>query len=150
MTDPIANLIAAARTVCQAIDEGGGPTQRDMQSLRSAIYRAEFSSAEAAKAAAEARPEKELDDACDFYAQLPKGPTHGRFSASDRAELDGLKRKAFESARPEPAAEPSDKVAIYLQAAADCRMNKTTDDWQELTMMYLSNAVEALAREVRK
>lgn len=58
----------------------------------------------------EARPEPKPDDACDFYEQLPKGPTHGRFSASDRAELGDLKRKAFEAARPEPAAEHGDEM----------------------------------------
>jgi len=33
--------------------------------------------------------------------QLPKGPTHGRFTDDERAELDDLKRKAFEAAKPQ-------------------------------------------------
>lgn len=34
---------------------------------------------------------------CAFFDELPKGPSIGRFSASDRAELDELKRKAFKA-----------------------------------------------------
>jgi hypothetical protein len=33
--------------------------------------------------------------------QLPKGPAHGRFTDAERAEMDALKRKAFEDAKPE-------------------------------------------------
>lgn len=36
----------------------------------------------------------------DFADQLPKGPAHGRFTDTERAELDALKRKAFEDAKP--------------------------------------------------
>jgi len=36
----------------------------------------------------------------DFAEQLPKGPKHGHFSNAERAELDALKRKAFEAAKP--------------------------------------------------
>jgi hypothetical protein len=36
----------------------------------------------------------------DFAGQLPKGPALGRFTAAERSELDGLKRKAFEAAKP--------------------------------------------------
>ena len=35
----------------------------------------------------------------DFADQLPKGPAHGRFTDAERAELDALKRKAFEAAK---------------------------------------------------
>lgn len=35
----------------------------------------------------------------DFAEQLPKGPAHGRFTDAERAELDDLKRKAFEHAK---------------------------------------------------
>lgn len=35
----------------------------------------------------------------DFADQLPKGPAHGRFTDAERAELDDLKRKAFEHAK---------------------------------------------------
>lgn len=35
----------------------------------------------------------------DFAEQLPKGPAHGRFTADERAEIDDLKRKAFEAAK---------------------------------------------------
>ena len=92
MTDPIANLIAAAEDYTEGPPPEHPGDRASWERLRSAIA--------AAKAAAEARPDTKPDDACDFYGQLPKGPTHGRFSASDRAELDSLKRKAFESARP--------------------------------------------------
>lgn len=37
---------------------------------------------------------------CSFLDQLPKGPALGRFSASERAELDELKRKAFKAGEP--------------------------------------------------
>lgn len=37
---------------------------------------------------------------CSFFDQLPKGPALGRFSASERAELDDLKRKAFKAGEP--------------------------------------------------
>ena len=37
----------------------------------------------------------------DFAEQLPKGPAHGRFTDAERAELDALKRKAFEAAKSE-------------------------------------------------
>lgn len=37
----------------------------------------------------------------DFFDQLPKGPAHGRFTAAERSDLDALKRKAFEAAKPE-------------------------------------------------
>jgi len=36
----------------------------------------------------------------DFAEQLPKGPAHGRFTDAERVELDALKRKAFEDAKP--------------------------------------------------
>lgn len=36
----------------------------------------------------------------DFADQLPNGPAHGRFTDAERAELDALKRKAFEDAKP--------------------------------------------------
>ncbi len=34
---------------------------------------------------------------CAFFDELPKGPSIGRFSDSERAELDDLKRKAFKA-----------------------------------------------------
>lgn len=35
----------------------------------------------------------------DFAEQLPKGPTHGRFTDAERQEVDDLKKKAFEAAK---------------------------------------------------
>ncbi len=37
---------------------------------------------------------------CAFLDELPKGPSIGRFSDSERAELDELKRKAFKAGEP--------------------------------------------------
>ena len=92
MTDPIKALIEAAK---RAVNAYNGNTSHHEE-------RVAVDALAVAIAAAEARPEPAPDEAGDFYAQLPKGPTHGRFSTSDRADLDNLKRKAFEKARPEP------------------------------------------------
>lgn len=151
MTDPIANLIAAAKRA--ALVYYGDFSHQEERVAIDALAQA--------IAAAESRPEPKPDDACDFYEQLPKGPTHGRFSASDRAELDSLKRKAFEAARPEQAAEPSDGMP-YQEAIEGARVAtkmmtkmhppnlRSFDIWVMDAVAYLRDAVEALAREVRK
>lgn len=131
MTDPIANLIAAAKRA--ALVYYGDFSHQEERVAIDALAQA--------IAAAESRPEPKPDDACDFYEQLPKGPTHGRFSASDRAELDSLKRKAFEAARPEPAAEPSEVDRLMRMARKEA-----TSAYQVL----MADAFAALAREVRK
>ncbi len=47
----------------------------------------------------EARQHHENALAIAAFEQLPKGPTHGRFTDAERQELEALKKKAFEAAK---------------------------------------------------
>lgn len=151
MTDPIKALIAAFDAVHDAYIESDF-----IDKVMEKHFKAGFE-AIAAIAAAEARPEPKPDPALrDWPEDLAhENGNYTNTCVSCKERFIGYKRRVVckvcaQKASSEPAAEPSDKVAVYLQSAADCRMNKTTDDWQELTMMYLADAVEALAREVRR
>jgi hypothetical protein len=135
VTDPIKNLIAAAKVF---VESNQGCTCWSRENY------AELATLREAIDAAEARPEPkpycgaQHPTRAVVKCQLPAGH-EGHHQHAGAHEGYGW----FE-ARPEPAAEPSEFDAAILAA------RKHAETWGTLTDRATINAVEALAREVRR
>ena len=142
MTDPIKALIAAAKNAV-AVCNGNG-THREERIAIDALEAA-------LSIAAEARPEpKPMPSEMDFLPPGMAKPSHGMFA---RPEPEWKRKSAGL-----PAAEPSDKVAELIDKARGCiaRMDAERNFGDPAGRhavgagYWLCDAVEALAREVRK